>query len=104
MARRQIYVRLVIRVAPDVVADGRVHILARGVQVFPVAFYLIGEGGFRDPDADIILLATLLCRRRRRLGGEGAHIAEDLLPDVTMRGLSAFAQFKDLLVRDVNAR
>ena len=69
MTGGQIYIRLVVGVTPDVVTDGRVHVLARGVQIFLVAFDLVNEGRFRDGDPDLILFASLLRRWRRRISG-----------------------------------
>src|SRR4030095_15035233 len=98
----EVNIRLVAGITPDVVTDGRIHILPRGVQIFLVAFDLVNKGSFRDGDADVILLAAFLSRRWRRVGSKSAHVADCALPKLTVRGASALTQFSEFFVREVN--
>ena len=80
MTRGQIYIRLVAGITPDVITEGRVHVLAGGVQIFLIAFDLVNESRFRDRDTDVVLLAALLCGWWRRVGVKSAHSADCSLP------------------------
>ena len=104
MSCGEIYIRLVARISPDVVTDGRVHVLAGSIQIFLIAFDLVNEGGLRDGDADVILLAALLRGWGRRIGFKSAHVADGSLPKLTVRSASAGAQFREFFVREVNTR
>src|SRR5712672_1604389 len=98
MTSGEIHIRFVTGITPDVVTDGRVHVPAGGVQVFLVPFDLVDEGGFRDRNANVILLPALLCRWRWRIARQGAHVADRLLPQFTMRSACTFAQISQLFV------
>src|SRR5258707_2296785 len=102
MTGGQIHVRLVTGITPNVVADGGLHIPARGVKIFPIALHLVDESGFGNRDTDVVLLASLFRGRRRRVGGECAYVADRTLPKVTMRRASAFAQFSQVFVGNIN--
>src|SRR5688572_501185 len=75
MAGGQINVRLVVGVTPDVITDGRVHVLAGGVEIFLIAFDLVNESRFSDSDPHRILFASLLRRWWRRISGQSPHVA-----------------------------
>src|SRR5882672_8225303 len=104
MTRGQIYVRLIAGVTPDVVTDGRVHVFLRRFEIFLVAIDLVDERTFDDRDADIILLAALFRGCWWWLGSKSTHVVDRSLPKLTMRSASAFAQFSELFVRNVNTR
>ena len=104
MTSGEIYIRLVAGIAPDVITNSRVHVLARGVQIFLVALDLIDESGFRDRNANIVLLPALLRGWWWRIACESAHMTEGSLPQLPMRSASAFAQFSKLFVRNVHPR
>src|SRR5688500_2522909 len=100
----QIYIRLVVGVTPDVVTNGRVHILAGGVEVFLIAFNLVSERRFGDSDADVILCASLLRRRRGWISLESAHAADGSLPQFAVRAARALSQLSEFFVSDVDSR
>src|SRR6266498_830536 len=104
MTGGEIDIRFVAGITPDVVTDGRVHVLARRVQIFLVAFDLVDEGRFRDRNAHIILLPALLCRRWWWIACQSTHVADGLLPKLAVRSASACAQISELFVGDINAR
>ena len=68
------------RVAPDVVADGRVHVAFGGREDFGVAFHLVGEGALGDGEGDVVLRAAGFGGRRRRIAGEDAEVGEIVAP------------------------
>src|SRR5712671_3424448 len=104
MTGGEIHIRFVTGITPDVVTDGRVHVPAGGVQVFLVPFDLVDEGGFRDRNANVILLSPLLCGWWWRIASECAHMTNRLLPKFAMRSARTFAQISQLFVCDINAR
>src|SRR2546423_10225161 len=104
MPSGEIHIRFITGITPDVVADGRVHVLTGGVQIFLVAFDLVDEGSFRDRYANVILLPALLCRWRWRIARERAHMTDRLLPQFTVRSARTFAQISELFVCNINAR
>ncbi len=101
---REVDVGLVVGVAPDLVADRGVHVLARGGEVLRVALDLVRERGLGDAHADLVLHATLLCRRLRWFHLQRAHVGERALPDLAVRGAGLLAQLLEPVLRDVNAR
>src|SRR5438093_6561132 len=104
MTGGEIDIRFVASITPDVVTDSRVHVLARRVQIFLVAFNLIDEGTFGDRDPDIVLLTALLCRRWWWIACQSPHVADGALPKFSMGGMRTLAQFSKLFVGDINTR
>src|SRR2546421_12746487 len=104
MTSGEIYIRLVAGITPDVITNGRIHVLAGGVQIFLVTLDFVDEGTFGDRNANIVLLPALLRGWRWRIACEGAHMNEGSLPQFPMRSARAFAQFSKFLVRNVNTR
>src|SRR5438034_510292 len=101
MTCSEIDVRLVAGITPDVIADGRVHIFARGIEIFLIAFDLVDESRFRDRYTDVILLAALLRGWRGRVGCKCPCVADRSLPKFTVRSARALAQFSELFVCNV---
>jgi hypothetical protein len=104
MAGGQIDVWFVRGVTPDVVTHRCIHVLARGIQIFLVAFDFVNERGFGNCDRDVVLLTTRLSRRRRRISCQRAHMTDGLLPQLAMRGAGPYSQFCELFVGDIDAR
>src|SRR5262249_50032394 len=104
MTRSQINIGFVVRITPDVVTDGRVHVLARRVQVFLVALDLVDECRLGDGNSYIVLLSTEFRRRWRRLSSQRADVADCALPKFAMGCAGAFAQLGNFFVGDVDAR
>src|SRR6185312_2520583 len=104
MARREIDIRLIVRVAPNVVTDGRIHVLSRRIEIFLVAFDLVDKGCFGDRNPNIILLTPLAGRRWWRVRFERVDMTNCALPKLAVRGARATTQFTQLFLRNVDTR
>src|SRR5947209_4447751 len=67
MSSGEIDVGLVVRVSPDVVRDRRVHVFPRPRQILGLAIDAIGECQRGNSEADVVLRASSLRRRRWRV-------------------------------------
>ena len=105
MSRRQVGVRLVVRVAPGLVVDGRERPGLRGLQVLRVLFDGPGEAHAGDLQSDHVLRSALLRPRRRgRRLADGGERRERPRPLVLVRRLCPDAESLDLLRRDEHPR
>jgi hypothetical protein len=80
VAGGQVDVRLAVGVAPDRVADRRVHVALGGFQVSGLAFDPVGQRGPDDADGGIVLRAAFLRRRCGRILAQGDQPGQRLLP------------------------
>ena len=105
MSRGEVGVRLVVRVAPGLVVDGRERPGLRGPQVLRVLFDGPGEAHAGDLQSDHVLRSALLRpgRRGRRLA-DGGERRERARPLVLVRRLCPDAESLDLLRRDEHPR